>query len=39
MVREMVSVQVNQLLLQMSQNRWISQMSLILYYNLTKYED
>ena len=39
MVREMVSAQVKWLLLQMSQNRWISQMSLILYYNLTKYED
>ena len=38
-VREIVSVQVNQLLLQMSQNRWISQRSLFLYYNLTKYED
>ena len=39
MVREMVSVQVNQLLLQMSQKRWISQRSSSAYCNLIKSKD
>ena len=39
MVREMVSVQVKWLLLQISQNRSNSQRSLIVYYNSTKYEE